>query len=84
MPSFDFSEEARETNTKFSAEIARLTSLTSADAQRLFPRKMDKERFVELMTIVRAATARNERAAQLEKNIQTLSSSVVRLLEFLA
>ena len=84
MPSFDFSEEARETNAKFSAEIARLTSLTSSDVKRLFPTKIDKERLVELMTIVRAATARNERAAQLEKNIQTLSSSVVRLLEFLA
>jgi len=84
MPSFDFSEEARQTNIKFSAEIARLTSLTSADAQRLFPRKIDKERLVELMAIVRAATARNEKAAQLEKNIQTLSTSVVRLLEFLA
>jgi hypothetical protein len=84
MPGFDFSEEARQTNIQFSAEIARLTSLTSADAQRLFPRKIDKDRLVELMAIVHAATARNEKAAQLEKNIQKLSTSVIRLLEFLA
>lgn len=84
MPSFDFSDEARQTNERFSAEIARLTSLSSADVKRLFPKKIDKERLVELMTIVRAATDRNKKAVQLEKNIKTLSASVIRLLDFLA
>ena len=81
MPKLDFSKEAKETNKKFATETARLTKLSEEDINNIFPRKIDKERLVELMEIVRSAASRNKRAAQLERNISNLSGSVMRLLD---
>ena len=80
---FDFSNEATETNAKFAGEIARLTSLKTVDVERLFPTKVDKERVVELLTIVRSSTSRNTRAAKLQANIQNLGGAVIKLLDVL-
>ena len=81
MPKFDFSKEAKITNKKFATEIARLTKLSEEDINHIFRRKIDKERLVELMEIVRSSASRNKRAAQLQKNISNLSGSVIRLLD---
>lgn len=80
---FDLSQDAKDTNAKFAAEIARLTTLKSQDVERLFPTRIDKERLVELMDIVRSSASRNTRAATLQANITNLGESVIRLLETL-
>ncbi len=81
MPKFDFSQEATDTNAAFAAEIARLTSLSSTEVERFFPTKIDKERLVELLTIVNSSAARNEKAAKVRSNIANLAETVVRLVE---
>ena len=81
MPKFDFSQEAADTNAAFAAEIARLTSLSSKDVEKFFPTKTDKERLVELLTIVNSSAARNEKAAKVRSNISNLAETVVRLVE---
>ncbi len=80
MP-FDFQLHAKATNKEFAEELARLTTLTTKDVERLFPRKIDKQRFEQLMQIVNASANRNKRIAALEKNIKTFSMSVMRLME---
>ena len=83
MPKFNFDKEAEETNEQFAAEIARLTTLKADEIESLFPRKIDKQQLVDLMTIVRSSASRNSRAAALERNISTLAGTVMRLLEVL-
>lgn len=83
MSNFDFSDQAKQTDEQYAAEIARLTKLTSADIQDLFPNKVDKDRLTDLMKIVKAATSRNEKVAELGKNFGMLGESAIRLLEAL-
>ncbi|MDJ0700806.1 MAG: hypothetical protein QNJ07_13205 [Woeseiaceae bacterium] len=80
MP-FDFQLQAKATNKEFAEELARLTTLTTKDVERLFPRKIDKQRFEQLMQIVNASANRNKRIAALENNFKAFSMSVMRLLE---
>ena len=81
---FDFSDEAMETNAKFAGEIARLTTLKTVDVERLFPTKVDKERLVELLRIVRSSASRNRKAAKLQANFRNLGGAVIKLLDVLA
>lgn len=84
MPTFNFDEIRTLTNEQFASEIANLIRLTSTEIERLFPRKQDKERLLELMTIVRSAASRNSKAAQIRSNIGALGESIVKVLEILA
>jgi hypothetical protein len=81
MPKFDFTAEATATNAAFAAEIAKLTVLSSDEVAKFFPAKADKERLAELMKIVRSSASRNQKAADLRQNIETLSETVIRLIE---
>lgn len=83
MPEFNFDEEAQLTNTQFADEIAKLTTLKNDEIARLFPTKVDKERLVELMKIVKSSASRNTKAARLEQNISNLGGAVVKVLGLL-
>jgi len=78
---FDLTKHRVATNEHFADEIARLTTLTSADVERLFPRRVDKERLAQLMVIVNSSASRQRRAAALEENFKTFGGSILRLLE---
>lgn len=80
MP-FDFRPEAAETNARFAEELARLTTLTTTEVERLFPRKTDKKRFEQLMQIVNSSASRNKRTAVVRKNFDVFGDTVVKLLE---
>ena len=78
---FNFKDEARETNDSFAEELARLTTLTTTDVQKLFPRKIDKENFEQLLKIVTASSSRNKRTAAIKDNIDTFAVTLTKLLE---
>ena len=64
--------------------LSEFDNMCLGDIARLFPKKVDKQRLVELMTIVKSSTARNKKAARLEQNISHLGGAVVKLLDLLA
>lgn len=84
MPNpFDFENEEIQTNEKFAKELARLTTLTTVDIKRLFPRHIDKEAFRQLMAIVNSSANRNRRVAAITQNINQFGMTIVKLLETL-
>lgn len=80
-PKFDFSDEIRAVKEDYRDELARITTLTSSDIERLFPRKIDMQRFEQLLKIVNASASRNKRVAALTKNMEAFGGTVMRLLE---
>ena len=71
---------AEKTNAQLASEISSLTVLTDSQIVGLFPAKADKERLLELLEIVNAATTENQKIAQLKKNIESLAGTVVKLV----
>lgn len=79
-----FREAAREaadrTDAELSLELARLTRLTGAELDRLFPEPGDREKVAQLMAIVEDATEENEKVLRLQERMDELGGVVVRLL----
>ncbi len=78
---YDFSEEREATNKELAEEIATRTTLTSAQIQKLLPKKQDKQRLKELIGIVNSAASDNAKAAALRKNFAALGGTVLRILK---
>lgn len=78
--SFDFSEEAEMTNMELSAELAKLSPLTEEEVATLLPRKIDKERYAQLLSIVQSSASQNRKVAALTDNITELGGVAVKLL----
>lgn len=70
---------AEMTNAQLDARLAGLTRFTEAELRRLFPKKADKQRLDELISIVGAATAENRKIKALKDNIETLAGTIVRI-----
>lgn len=79
MP-FDFSAEAELTNKQLAGEIAKLTPLTESELNSLLPKKIDKERFAEVLRIVNSSASQNNKVAALTDNFATLGGVVVKVL----
>jgi hypothetical protein len=78
------STEAREsTNRSLADEISSLTFLTEEEVERLLPRKLDKERFGALMSIMAARTDDNTKVAALRENLDEVGAVLVRVLRLL-
>jgi uncharacterized ParB-like nuclease family protein len=77
---FDFSDDAKLTNDQLAGELAKLTPLTMDEINDMLPRKIDKQRFQQLLEIVGSAAAENNKVAQLTANIGEVGGVVVRLL----
>lgn len=77
-------EAARLTNAELDARVSSLTRLTDAELRRLFPTKADKQRLVELLAIVNAATTENQKIVELRRNLERLGGVALRLIETLA
>lgn len=80
MP-YDFSEERMQTNKELADEIAALTTLTSAQLEKLLPKKQDKKQLKELIKIVNAATSENTRIATLRTKMKKLGGVVFKILK---
>ncbi len=78
------SREAREeTNRALADEISSLTFLTEEDVERILPRKVDKEHFGTIMSIVATRTDDNSKVAALRENLDDVGRVLVRVLKLL-
>ena len=77
-------ETAQRTNAELASEISSLATLKDSQINRLFPTKPDKEKLLELLEIVNAATTENQKITRLKKNIESLAGTVVKLVGALA
>jgi hypothetical protein len=78
------SREAREqTNRALADEISSLTFLTEEEVERILPRKVDKERFGDLMAIVPAHTDDNTKVASLREKLDEVGVVLVKVLKLL-
>lgn len=78
------SSQAREqTNRALADEISSLTFLTEEDVERILPRKVDKEHFGTIMSIVAARTDDNTKVAALRDNLDEVGRVLVRILKLL-
>lgn len=80
MP-YDFTRERMQTNKELADEIAALTTLTSAQLEKLLPKKQDKEQLKELIKIVNAAASENTRIATLRTKMTKLGGVVFKILK---
>lgn len=72
------------TDNQLSGRISSLVRLTDAEIEELFPSTPDRKHLTELMKIVRASTDINTRRQHLVDNIESLSSTVIKLIGKLA
>ena len=79
MP-FVFDEEAVLTNEQLAGELAKLTPLTADEIDQLLPRRIDKERFGELIKLVASGTSQQNKLASLQTNLATLGPVVLKVL----
>ncbi|MFO8175868.1 MAG: hypothetical protein R6T96_16405 [Longimicrobiales bacterium] len=78
------SREAREsTNRALADEFSELTVLDADEVERLLPRKVDKERFADLMAIVAAGTDDNTKVAALKDRFDEFGGVLVKVLKTL-
>lgn len=78
--SFNFGDEAKMTNKELSTELAKLSPLTEAEVSKLLPRKIDKERYAQLLSIVQSSASQNKKVAELTDNFTELGGVAVKLL----
>ena len=73
-------EAGDKTDRKLAAKIASITRLTEDDVRQLFPDPADVKKLAELMEIVKASTAQNEKINSIVSNIKDLAGVAVTLL----
>ena len=71
------------TNKQLATEIAAISVVQRDVLQGLLPRKRDKEAFLELMKVVEAETAMDEKLAFLGENLATAGKAAFKVLRFL-
>lgn len=54
--------------------------MKDAEIKKLFPKKVDKKKLIELMSIVKSSASINERRSKLIKNIGKLAGTVISVL----
>ena len=79
MP-YDFGGEAELTNAQLAGELAKLTPLTEEQLGTLLPRKVDKQRLVQLLDIVNSSASQNRKLASLTANVGELGGVVLKVL----
>lgn len=68
------------TDREFASEASSLIRLTDDEIMEIAPQPLDKEKFAELMSIVKDATKSNEEKAKAIQNINGLAKIAVSLL----
>ena len=85
MPKANPYEEAAKkavelTNREFASEISSLSRLKDEEINRLFPKKEDKQKLLELLRIVNASTSNNQKITKLKQNIGDVAEVVIKLV----
>jgi len=70
----------RKTDKNFATEASSLTRLTNEEILKIAPKPVDREKFAELMTVVKDAAKSNKAKAQALRNIQGLAEIAVSLI----
>lgn len=68
------------TNKELATEIAVVAPASREELTELLPTKSDKVRFLELMKIVEAETAEDEKLARLMANVESLGAVALKAL----
>jgi uncharacterized ParB-like nuclease family protein len=77
---FDFSEEAKLTNSQLAQELSAITPLTMSEIDALLPKKADKQKLQQLIEIVGSGASQNNKVAELTNNISELGGVVVKVV----
>lgn len=73
-----------QTDEEYAGIISNLTRLKDDDIEKLFPEESDKDKLMELLTIVNATTSQNEKIAKLRENGEKFGVVILKLLKYLA
>ena len=71
----------KEAGANFAAKASSLTHLTDEEINEIAPTPLDREKFSELMAIVKDTTKSNEAKAQAIKNMNDLAQMAVKVIE---
>jgi len=74
---------AKLTNKKYASEISSLTHLKSQEIEKLFPTRADKDKLLELLSIVDAATSDNQKIAKLRTSFNSLAGTILKTVRLL-
>lgn len=82
---FDFDrlldEVEAETDAKLASRISSLTRMKDEEIKQLFPKKADKKKLIELISIVKSSTSMNEKRNKLIGNIGKFADTVITVLK---
>ena len=73
---------ANMTNLQLKERISSLNTMDDKRVQKLFPKKMDKEKFIALLAEVEKETDEAEKIAHLTDNIATLAPIILKSLKY--
>ena len=77
----EIAESSRDkTNATLAEELARITTLTDEQIERLLPTRADKERLARLLEIVNSSASQNRKLARLRRSFAELGPVVLKLL----
>lgn len=76
-----FNHANSESNQSIINKIILLTKLTENDIKVLFPQNADIEKLLELLKIIKSDKERNVKINLIKENIETLSPTILSLLE---
>jgi len=74
-------KSAQKTDAQLASEISGLTRLTDIEISKLFPQKVDKERLMKLLEIVKESTDENDQINKLTGNIKELAGTAIKLIK---
>ncbi|MEN8244710.1 MAG: hypothetical protein ABFS43_07395 [Thermodesulfobacteriota bacterium] len=77
---YKFDEEAKMTNNDLKGELAMYSPFKAEELNKLLPKKIDKQRFGKLLTIVNSSASQQKKLANLKDNIEDLGGVVIKLL----
>ena len=84
MPTFNFSDTREATNAELASEIESVTKMSSADVERMFPTKADKEILQDLLSIVNSSASNNSKLANIRSNFTKFGGTLLKLTKNLA
>lgn len=73
-------EAARKADEQLMGRIQHLTILKPEDVKQIFPDTSDKEKFEELMTIIKSAEEKNNKINRIVANSEKFAGIIVTLL----
>lgn len=73
----------QQTDEEYKSVISSLTRLTDEEIDKLFPEKSDKDKLMELLTLVNAETTANQKIIKLKENAEKFSAVMLKLIKVL-